>query len=275
MNHRKSPRRSETVAFICLFCLLVLASVAASQDQSAGACPEFQAPSEGPLLSTPPTGLNIGDIVQRFTQRELQFKLARQAYSYSVQLAVQTLVGDKVDGELRADGQFNFDDKRQRTSRVSKTADTLKRVRIPISDVDPYQFLLTPENVGDHDFAYAGQQQVGQQNTLVVDVKPKRLEANRSYLEGRIWLLQTDFSIIKIHGKKMSDIAGRYYPKGTEWRELTDARHWFPACEVADDVLSMRSGKVRVRQMARYTNYVRGRVNVPPSPASASQERPQ
>lgn len=275
MSRRKSLRRSEMLASICLPALLVLAPPAVSQDQSAGACAGFQASKEGFLLSTAPTGLTIGDIVQKLAQRELQFKLARQAYSYSAQLVVQTLTGDKVDGELRAEGQFSFDDGGQRSSRVSKTADTVKRVRIPVSDVDPYEFLLTPENAGDYDFIYVGQQQAGDRNTFVVDVKPKRLEPNRAYLEGRIWVLESDFSVIKIHGKTVSDNPGRHDPKGTEWRELVDARHWFPACGVADDVLSMRSGKVHMRQMAQYTNYVRGRANVPPPPASASQEKPQ
>lgn len=222
-------------------------------------CSAYSTIEEGALHKIELEGITFDELVQKFAQKELLFKFARQAYSYSAQLVIKTLTGDRVDGELVAAGQFGFDDSGQRTGKFLTTSDTLKRIRIPSADKDPYEFNLTPENIAQYDLSFVGQQTIGAEETLVLDVKPKRLEADHEYLEGRIWILRSDYSTIKIVGKSVYSTPGRYSPSGTEWRQLIDGKYWFPACWVADEVLAMRAGKVRVVQMGKYSDYARRR----------------
>ena len=43
-------------------------------------------------------------------------------------------------------------------------------------------------------------------NTYVFDVAPKKIEKNQRYFQGRIWVDEKDFGIVKTDGKAVPDI---------------------------------------------------------------------
>jgi hypothetical protein len=64
---------------------------------------------EGRLVQTPPSGISVQDIINKFAEKEKQFRAARAHYTYRQSNIIQTLEGDTVDGEYRQDWDVNFD----------------------------------------------------------------------------------------------------------------------------------------------------------------------
>jgi hypothetical protein len=102
---------------------------------------------------------------------------------------------------------------------------------------------------------------VDELGTYVFHVAPKRLEKNQRYFQGRIWVEDRDFQIVKTRGKgtglmkKRQDSA---YPTFETFRENIEGHFWFPTYTRADDVLHFRTGpEVRIRVSVRYSNYKR------------------
>src|SRR6185437_10498615 len=52
---------------------------------------------EGPLDPSQPTGITVDQIVQKFAAKEKQFKIAREQYTYTQDVTIQTLEGETVD----------------------------------------------------------------------------------------------------------------------------------------------------------------------------------
>src|SRR5258706_13952433 len=56
---------------------------------------------EGPLRNEPPRGATPDQIIQKFAAKELEFKQARENYTYRQAVKVQTLDGDTPNGEYQ------------------------------------------------------------------------------------------------------------------------------------------------------------------------------
>ena len=54
---------------------------------------------EGKLDPSQPQGTTVDAIVQQFAAKEKQFKIARDNYTYTQDVKIQTLDGETVDGE--------------------------------------------------------------------------------------------------------------------------------------------------------------------------------
>ena len=96
---------------------------------------------------------------------------------------------------------------------------------------------------------------------------PSRLSARSGYFQGRIWVDDRDFQIVKTYGKTVPDIHKKkgqenLFPKFTTWREQIDGRYWFPTYTKADDTLHFSSGDVRILEKVKYENYKRFGSNV-------------
>ncbi|MGH9555561.1 MAG: hypothetical protein ACRD2Y_07030, partial [Terriglobales bacterium] len=116
--------------------------------------------------------------------------------------------------------------------------------------------------IQDYAIDYAGQQRVDELTTYVFDIRPRRIEKGRRYFEGRIWVDDLDFQIVKTYGKSVPDIRrGRgnenLFPRFTTWREQIDGKYWFPAYTRADDTLHFSDNDVRIRMIVKYTDYKR------------------
>jgi len=244
---------------VLVLALLLPAALAAQTNCDAG---------NGPLNTAQPQSLNAQDIIQKFASREGIFKDARNHYTYTQEVVVQTLDGDTVDGEFRETTDILYDDKGQRLEKVTfAPQNTLTRIGITKEDYDDFRnrlpFVLTAQDLGQYNILYAGQQRVDELDTYVFDIAPKKVDKGGGprFFQGRIWVDNRDFQIVKTCGKNVPDIHKKdnenLSPKFVTYREQVDGQYWFPTYTRADDFLHFQSGDVRVREIVKYSNYKR------------------
>ncbi len=221
---------------------------------------------EGPLENTQPKGITPDEIIQRFAAKEGQFKQARELYTYRQSITVRTLDGDTTTGEYQEVYDVIFNDQGARVENVVfAPPSTLENGGISMSeeDLDDMRhlmpFVLTSEEIPEYDILYVGQQQEDELHCYVFDIAPKKIEGKKRYFQGRIWVDDHDFQIVKTYGKSVPDITKKgqenLFPKFTTWRQQVDGKYWFPAFTRADDVLHFRTGDVHIREIIKYEDY--------------------
>ena len=222
---------------------------------------------EGSLDPAEPKGITVDQLIQRFAAKEKEFKQARDNYTYRQDVKVQTVDGGSVDGEYHQVVDVTFDNQGRRQERVVfAPQSSLQRVSMTKEDVDDIQhrlpFVLTSDEIPEYQILYAGQQQEDELHCYVFDIAPKHIEAGKRYFQGRIWVDDRDFQIVKTHGKTVPDIRKKkneenLFPAFTTWREQVDGKYWFPTYTKADDDLHFSGGDVHIREIVKYTNYKR------------------
>ena len=225
---------------------------------------------EGALDPSQPTGITVDEIIQRFAAKEKQFKIAREQYTYRQDVMVETLEGDTADGEYRQVVDILFDDQGRRIEQVVfAPQSSLQRISMSREDFDDIQhrlpFVLTSDEIQEYSILYVGKQKEDELGTYVFDVAPKQMGKNKRYFQGRIWVDDHDFQIVKTYGKNVPDIGvGKHhgegenlFPQFTTWRQQIDGQYWFPVYTKVDDELHFSNGDVHVKQVVKYTNYKR------------------
>jgi hypothetical protein len=220
----------------------------------------------GRLDPAPPRNVSPEQIIEKFAAKEAVFKEARNHYTYTQEIIVEELDGDTVDGEFRETTDVLYDDQGKRLEEVTYAPQpSLKRIMMTREDFDDFRhrlpFVLTTEDLGQYSILYAGQQPVDELDTYVFDIAPKHVEKDKRYFQGRIWVDNRDFQIVKTCGKNVPDIRKKnnenLTPKFVTYREQIDGEYWFPTYTRADDVLQFSTGGVHVREIVKYTNYKR------------------
>src|SRR5215813_2545735 len=227
---------------------------------------------EGPLDSSQPKGITVDQVIQRFATKEKEFKQAREQYTYRQSVKVQTLDGDTVDGEYQEVFDVVFDDQGKRLENVVFAPQTsLQRISMTPEDVDDIRhrlpFVLTSDEIPEYNILYVGQQQEDELHCYVFDIAPKEIVGKKRYFQGRTWVDDRDFQIVKTYGKTVPDIRKKknsenLFPKFTTWREQIDNKYWFPTYTKADDTLHFSGGDVRIREIVKYSDYKRFGSNV-------------
>jgi hypothetical protein len=223
---------------------------------------------EGPLRNTPPNGITVDDVIHRFATKEKEFKIAREQYTWTQSVKVQTLEGNSVDGEYQEVFDVVFDDKGKRTQIIKfAPQNSLQRISMTQEDFDDIEkrmpFTMTIDDLPDYNVTYLGQQQEDELNCYVFDIGPKKIEHNQRYFDGRIWVDDHDFQIVKTYGKNVPDLGKarkgneNLFPRFTTWREQIDGQYWFPTYTKVDDNLHFTMGDVHIRQVVKYENYKR------------------
>jgi hypothetical protein len=228
---------------------------------------------EGPLDTSQPKGITPQEIIQRFAAKEALFKAAREQYTYTQSVKVMTLDGDTVTGEYQEvfDVVFGIDGKRIENVTFAPQS-TLENGNISMSEQDLQDirhlmpFVLTSEEIPEYDIVYVGQQQEDELHCYVFDVAPKKIEGKKRYFQGRIWVDDHDFQIVKTYGKSVPDIRKKneenLFPKFTTWRQQIDGQYWFPTYTRADDVLHFQLNDVHIREIIKYEDYKKFGANV-------------
>jgi len=228
--------------------------------------PAFANEGEGPLNEAQPAGITPEQIIQKFAAKEKVFKQARDNYTYRQSVKIETLDGDTVDGDYQMVTDILFDDKGRRIeSVVFAPQPTLTRIAMTREDLDDIQnrlpFVLTSDELPEYNILYVGQQKEDDLDTYVFDVAPRQIEKNKRYFQGRIWVDNRDFQIVKTYGKNVPDIrkgsGENLFPKFTTYREQIDGQYWFPTYTYTDDTLHFKNQDVHIRQIVKYTNYKR------------------
>jgi hypothetical protein len=229
---------------------------------------------EGQLDSSLPKGITPEAIIQRFAAKEKEFKQARDQYTYRQTVKVETLDGGSVTGEYQEVFDVLFDDKGKRLENVvfapQSTLENggISMTKEDLSDIrNRLPFVLTSDEINQYNILYVGQQQEDELHCYVFDIAPKTIEKDKRYFQGRVWVDDRDFQIVKTYGKAVPDLrtkkAGEnLFPKFTTWREQIDNRYWFPTYTKADDTLHFSMQEVHIREIVKYTNYKRFGSNV-------------
>src|SRR5580700_11577614 len=227
---------------------------------------------EGALDKSEPKGITPEEIIKRFSTKEKEFKEARDLYTYRQDVKVQVLDGDTVKGQYHEVFDVVFDNGGKRLENV---------VFAPQSDLDQaglsmdqgdfddirnrLPFVLTSDEVGEYDILYVGQQQEDELHCYVFDIAPKQIVGKKRYFQGRIWVDDNDFQIVKTYGQAVPEIRDtkrkgkeeHLYPKFTTWREQIDNQYWFPTYTRADDTLHFNTGDIHIREIVKYQDYKR------------------
>jgi hypothetical protein len=223
---------------------------------------------EGPLDPSQPTGITVDAIIQQFAAKEKQFKVAREQYTYTQDVKVQTVDGDTVDGEYHQVADVLFDDKGHRIEQVTfAPQSSLERVTMTQSDFDDIRnrlpFVLTSDDIGKYQILYVGKQREDELGTYVFDIAPKEIEKGERYFQGRIWVDDHDYQIVKTYGETVPQVHNFKHPekenlspKYTTWRQQIDGKYWFPTYTYAEDTLHFAGNDdVKMRYVVRYKNY--------------------
>jgi hypothetical protein len=212
----------------------------------------------------PPPGIAIDEIIRKFAEKEKEFKLARENYAFRQEIKVQELSdSDRVLGTYEITVDVSFDDKGRRAEKVVHAPpSTLKRISLTPEDERDFReiqpFVLTSDEIGKYNIKYEGKEDIDQISTYVFQVSPKKIEKNQRYFEGKIWVDDRDFQIVKTYGKSVPDIITKtnsnLFPKFETYREQIDD-YWFPTYTRVVDTLEFPEFRQKIREIIRYGNY--------------------
>jgi hypothetical protein len=245
------------------------------QPKSTPAAPaQGTTPKSAPsAISNEPPSVPIDQIIQRFAAREAEFKDERDNFTYTQTFVLQTLdESGRVDGEYRMTSDIVFTPEGKRYEKVTNAPQpTLERLMLTQQDFDDlehlYPFVLTTPELPKYDIKYVGREPLDELNTYVFEVGPKTMEKNQRYFQGRIWVDDKDFQIVKTFGKpvgesKKKNGQDQAFPRFETFRENVEGNYWFPTYTRANEALHFKSGDVPIRMTVRYENYQRFGVTI-------------
>ena len=226
----------------------------------------------GQLNTAQPQGMTPQAIIQKFAAREEIFREARNNYVYTQDITVQELDGTTVTGEFRLVQDITYDDKGVRQENVTYAPQSsLRQLILSREDYEDFRskmaFIMTTSDLPQYNLLYVGQQRQDEIDTYVFDTAPKTIVKGERYFQGRIWVDNRDFQIVKSCGKtvpeaiantkKKKNIQENLSPKFVTYREQIDGQYWFPTYIRADDTLHFRNNDVHMREIIKLTNYKR------------------
>jgi len=252
---------------LAAFLALLLSALAAAQTD----CSEGNSPLDmSPLKDTTPQQL-----IDKFAAQEAKVKQARAHYTYTQDVMMQTLNGTAVDGQKHEVTIVSYDDKGKRSEKVTYAEQsTLRGVEVTAQDMEDIRtfmpFVLPTEDLPQYKLTYAGQQHVDEIDTYVFHVEPKKEEKDKHYFQGRIWVDNQDFEIVKLCGKSVPETIPKkknqsrdVRPTFVTYRQLVDG-YWFPAYSRVDDTLTFTTGAVHLREIVKFTGYKKGGAGATP-----------
>lgn len=255
----------KTVLRLVLISAFLLAPAALLADTN---CEE----GAGQLNPAQPQGMTPQEIIQKFAAREEVFRQARNNYVYTQDITVQELDGATVTGEFRLVQDITYDDKGARQENVTYAPqNSLRQLILSREDYEDFRskmaFIMTTSDLPQYNLLYVGQQRQDEIDAYVFDIAPKAIVKGQRYFQGRIWVDNRDFQIVKSCGKtvpeaiantkKKKNIQENLSPKFVTYREQIDGQYWFPTYIRADDTLHFRNQDVHMREIIKLTNYKR------------------
>jgi outer membrane lipoprotein-sorting protein len=224
------------------------------------------AEGDSPLDTSAPKDMTAPELIQKFTAQETKVNEARAHYTYTQDVLVQTLSDTGVDGQFHETALVSYDDKGKRVEKVMfAEQSTLRGIQVTAEDMEDIRvfmpFVLTTEDAPEYNLTYAGQQHVDDLDTYVFHLVPKKEEKSKRYFQGKIWVDNRDFQIVKVCGKSVPDKVqakrGQHMeirPVFVSYRQLIDGR-WFPVYAKVDDTLTFKIQSVHVREIVKWKDY--------------------
>ena len=211
-----------------------------------------------PIDTAADFSLSARDYIKVIVANEQKFVMALGSYGYALYIMVETLQGEKVDGEFHRASVVDFDSSGARRETIAAGAtNTLSRFKLSDRDIsvlgDPMSFALTNASFAARDIVYSGRQKVGEINLALFDVLPHSDKDIGKAFAGRTWVRGRNASIVKTCGRSDD------YPVGDMRFEVSRAQavgeEYFPVLVLADETLLVDGQQVRVRVTAKYSDY--------------------
>lgn len=266
-EHQKLMKRVFLTALAAALVGLGAQAAVAQQTQTAAAGPS--------VINRSGAAVDVADIIRRFTAREAEFRKALAFYSFKRDAVIQTLAfGGQISGEYHRVSRFLIDEQGNRQEKILFfPIPTIQAISVTPEDLDDLggvnAFALEFSKLHDYDFTYVGKERVDEIDTHVFDVTPKiladqkRLNALKKskkperYFQGRVWVDDRDFQVVKAKGKGVPEFDQRF-PTFETYREQIDGKYWFPTYTYADDELVFKGGQtVRVRMRIKFDEFER------------------
>ncbi len=211
------------------------------------------------------SGATPEEIIQRFAQKENEFRELWQRYTYTQTILFQELgPDDSVAAQREVVFEVYFTSDGRRHTKKIKDQGRLKSVNVTKDDIEDavsrQPFVLTTEDLPRYEIVYEGKKRVDELDTYVFKVTPRRIQKGERVFEGRVWVDDLDFQIVMTSGKILPEDSHNKFPKFETVREQIDGNFWFPTWTGADDVLTfgdwMTGGRsVHVREIITYSDY--------------------
>jgi hypothetical protein len=220
-------------------------------------------PSEPEIDKSPPKGMTADEVIRRFTSKEKQWKQLREQYTFQQSVTVQAFDGEEVRGEYRQVADITYQNGKPVKKVIFGPQPSLDMSPEDLQDVDSRaSFTISTDELPQYNLTYVGQQKADELHCYVFDVAPKQIEKGKRYFQGRIWVDDHDFQIVKNTGKSVPDIKIKkrkrteenLFPQFTTWRQYIDG-FWFPTFSSANDTLHFSAADVRIKQVLRFTDY--------------------
>jgi len=234
-----------------------------------------QSRGDGELDKAPPQGMTVDDVIRRFTAKEKEWKQARESYTYRQSVKVEIFAGNgkNVSGEYRQVGDVSYVGGKR--TKVVVLAPQPSFILSPndVNDIETRAtFTISTDELPEYALVYVGQQKVDELHCYVFDIAPKKIVKDKRYFQGRLWVDDQDFQIVKNTGKsvpetriyKKKKTIEDLFPQFTTWREQIDGKYWFPTFSSCDDVLHFQREDMRIKEVLKFTDYKRAGA-VPPS----------
>jgi len=273
-------RRIHSGLLLGIFIMGLTSYASAQENQGPMAPPpkfEVKRISAEPHPGPPP--MPEAEIIKRFAANEVVMQKQYDAYNFTQMIRVEELTDP--GGKFTVTGEVYTRPDGQRFLRVTTPPESnLKITAFALEDVKTIAtlplFVLTPDEIANYTFKYAGQDKLDQINTYVFQVKPKQLSRTRRLFDGVIWVDDQDFVIVKSFGKFVSEIAGN----GTKlpftmfetFRENFQEKYWLPTYTRSDDYLQGADNvEQHLRLVIRDTDF---KLHGPPAATSPEASLP-
>jgi hypothetical protein len=213
----------------------------------------------------------IDAIVAKFTRNERLFRSALNVYAFKRDALIATIgMGGQITGTYKRDSHLTFDATGKRVEKILfAPISTLTEITLTQSDIenlgglDP--FAIEPAKIDSYKFTYLGKEKIDELDLYVFDVAPKVLpksEKEGRLFQGRIWVDDRDFFIVKSRGKAVPEWKERF-PEVETYRQNVDGKYWFPSFSTSDDELVFKNGRVvKLKFRVKYYDYNVGKTDV-------------
>lgn len=216
---------------------------------------------------------DIDKIITKFTKNERLFREALNIYLFNRNATISTIgMGGQITGTFKRESLLTFDGGGNRVEKILfEPVSTLTEVQITQADLenlgglDP--FAIEPKYIDRYKFTYLGKEKIDELNLFVFDVAPKVVpkaeKGGLKLFQGRIWVDDQDYLIVKSKGKAIPELKNERFATIETWRENIDGKYWFPSYSSSDDELVFDNGHVvKMKIRVKYSNYAVGRTDV-------------
>jgi hypothetical protein len=218
---------------------------------------QAQADSAIPKAPTPE------EIIRRFSIKETEFYDAWMQYTYHqvAEVKVLSVNGMPKNEKMTTISDIVFKDDRSREIQIRRRIGDLHSVTYTIQDDDVINnlqpFALTEKELPEYSLSYQGKEKADDLNCHVFSVSPKSLKGKKIYFEGKIWVDDQDFQIVRTVGRPVPQKKDNLFPDFETVRQMIDRKYWFPVWTHSESDLHFKTDTVRIEETITYDDYKR------------------